>query len=267
MANRIQAVVRMKPIEAPINDHHFHWNKIQPRQLIQKSPKDTTETPWTFHHIFSTTDNNKTIFETSVAALLKRALEGYNASVLEYGETNSGKTYTMMGGGGESGIIRQSLQYIEDNKGDRDIFVSCYSVEVYNNKVYDLLPIGLPPDPDHLLPALHISDVNGKPVEIKGVQKYQLESGNDIDRWLNHARVRRSTDKTTQNPESSRSHLIFCIELEIYPHLDEATARPPAVKSKINFGNIHYLKNTFRFCLLVTICFSGSCWIGANRFQ
>jgi len=172
MANKIQTVVRMKPIQAPVKTHHWHWNENKPRQLSQQSPGEKTETLWNFDHIYSMASNNKDIFQTSVARLVLRALQGFNVSVFALGQTSSGKTYTMMGGGGEAGIIEQAVRYIELNKGDRDVVVSCFAVQIYNNNVYELLPLGLPTwHRDYLPPALSITDVPGQRVAINGVRK------------------------------------------------------------------------------------------------
>lgn len=77
------------------------------------------------------------------------AIEGYNGTVFAYGQTGSGKTYTMTGGTekyADRGIIPRALQLLFRTTS-QDVHhtynVHCSFMEIYNEKIYDLL------DPQH----------------------------------------------------------------------------------------------------------------------
>lgn len=56
--------------------------------------------------------NNSTVFSSIVKPIIDAAIEGFNGTVYSYGQSNSGKTHTMIGSLEEPGIIPLSIQYI-----------------------------------------------------------------------------------------------------------------------------------------------------------
>lgn len=75
---------------------------------------------------------------------------------------------------------------------------------------------------------------------INGVAKHQITDDENVNYWVEEAMARRKIKMTNQNTASSRSHLIFCLELTISPLLDEATALPRPRLVQINFGRIKF---------------------------
>ena len=74
----------------------------------------------TFHRVHGAATHQAQIFqESGVVDLLEKALAGYSATVFAFGQTSSGKTYTMTGPDidgpvppDSQGIIPRSLQYL-----------------------------------------------------------------------------------------------------------------------------------------------------------
>jgi hypothetical protein len=52
---------------------------------------------------------NKDIYQDAVSDLIRSAMEGYSATVFAYGQTSSGKTYTMMGSEHNPGVIPEAI--------------------------------------------------------------------------------------------------------------------------------------------------------------
>lgn len=73
---------------------------------------DETSFGFTFDHIFNEESNQDDIFNSVANPLIEDVLEGYNATIFAYGQTASGKTFTMEGvpGGEAIGIIPRSIQ-------------------------------------------------------------------------------------------------------------------------------------------------------------
>lgn len=85
-------------------------------------------------------------------------MDGYNITIFAYGQTGSGKTHTMFGEGYET-KDQYSLNEIEDDDGNagvipRSIYqifkevkkmtnanVFCSFLQIYNEKIYDLLQV------------------------------------------------------------------------------------------------------------------------------
>ncbi len=87
------------------------------------------------------------VYEKYVAPLVQSACKGWNTTVLAYGATSSGKSYTMQGVPGDEGIIPRALEdvftYIDNSLKDgstETIFSAHISfVELYNGKFRQLL--------------------------------------------------------------------------------------------------------------------------------
>lgn len=76
-------------------------------------------------------------------ALVQSALDGYNVTIMAYGQTGSGKTYTMLGTPEEPGIAPRAFtrlfQLLDEGRARQEAAVSTYMLELYNDKLIDLL--------------------------------------------------------------------------------------------------------------------------------
>ncbi|KAF7995631.1 hypothetical protein HCN44_006738 [Aphidius gifuensis] len=98
---------------------------------------------FTFNKVFPSTATQLDIFE-DVSTLIQSAVDGYNASIIAYGLTGSGKTYTMEGTHDNPGIITRSINLIfsqieQLQRVDWRYKVEVSFIEIYNEKIYDLL--------------------------------------------------------------------------------------------------------------------------------
>ena len=81
--------------------------------------------------------------------ILENAWLGYNATCFAYGQTGSGKSFSMVGSKEQPGIIPRAVQAIFERidqsrlNGDSfDFKVEASMLEIYNEKVRDLLNLG-----------------------------------------------------------------------------------------------------------------------------
>lgn len=69
-------------------------------------------------------------------------MDGYNAVVFAYGQTASGKTFTLTGTDAEPGIIPRAMKdvfaYIRRTP-TREYLLRCSYLEIYNEAIFDLL--------------------------------------------------------------------------------------------------------------------------------
>ena len=95
-------------------------------------------------------DNNSTqneIFDIVAKPVIKNCLDGYNGTILAYGQTSSGKTHTMLGEDiedeEERGIIPRMVKgiftKIQSQPEDIEFVMKVSFVEIYNEKIKDLL--------------------------------------------------------------------------------------------------------------------------------
>ncbi|CBH17604.1 kinesin, putative [Trypanosoma brucei gambiense DAL972] len=185
-----------------------------------------------FHHYSSQ-------FEVYEACrhVIAGAFEGVNGSVLAYGSTGSGKTHTMFGGQmSAAGVIYQAVQDILETKSEleeneKTVTTRCSFMEVYNEKVYDLLAqtSGQGKRKELNVQELtHSNDtscygsfingrcgVNPESLAVRGLTYCTPETADDFARCVERGHINRFVASTDANAHSSRSHAIFTVEIEV----------------------------------------------------
>ncbi|CAF4206831.1 unnamed protein product, partial [Rotaria sordida] len=144
----IQVFIRIKPNNS--NDQYetipFKYSSNNTILTLPNSP------PLSFDNVFPPQSTQYDIFE-SIIPFLHLPLYGYNSTIFAYGQTNSGKTYTMLGPDGKlslaadlMGIIPRTSRYLfaaihklTSSSPSIQYQVRVSYLEVYNGRVYDLL--------------------------------------------------------------------------------------------------------------------------------
>eukprot|EP00760_Papus_ankaliazontas_P031449 PhM_4_TR528/c0_g2_i1/m.106191/K17914/KIF13; kinesin family member 13 len=162
--------------------------------------------------------------------ILQASWAGFNGCVFAYGQTNSGKTYTMMGTKREPGIIprlcRQLFERLEEqaeleqNRGkSTSTTVHVTYMEIYNEQVKDLLrpkPKAAPrfqsrfdthSDHDYQTLKVRQHPLHGPFVE--GITRTEVRSWLECVKVLRTGNENRAQAATGMNDHSSRSHAIF----------------------------------------------------------
>ncbi|MFH4978981.1 hypothetical protein AB6A40_005690 [Gnathostoma spinigerum] len=172
----------------------------------------TTSGPKRFFYdrVFSENDNQNDVFE-EVSPLITSCMDGFNVCIFAYGHTGSGKTYTMEGTKDDPGInhrsILQLFQMNEERKADVECNLSLSMLEVYNEKIRDLLSATRSP--------LSIRIGNNGQLDIPGLNIVPVKCLEDIFQALEKGRRNRVVSSTESNDHSSRSHLVT----RVYIHL------------------------------------------------
>lgn len=160
-------------------------------------------------NIFDETSDTKTVFNKAVKPIIDATLKGINGTVFAYGQTSSGKTYTMMGNTDNPGIIPLAIDEIFsgiDSVTDRDFLVRCSYLEIYNEKIFDLLD-----DTSKL--DLKIHESNSGDI-VTNCTEFICNSAQQIIQHMTNGNQKRKIGETNMNDRSSRSHTIFKIIIE-----------------------------------------------------
>jgi len=139
MESKINVTVRIKPLNAVDSqqDKNRMWQKVSENTLMFTRTKEM----FTFDHVFSPDIKTEEIFEQQVKELVHNSLQGFNQTVFAYGQTSSGKTFTMRGAAsemeGQLGLIplsvREIFTYIKkDTVNDYKVSVSYMEVSELN---------------------------------------------------------------------------------------------------------------------------------------
>ena len=92
-----------------------------------------------FDCFFPATSSQESVYEQAAKPIVDTCLRGYSGTIFAYGSTGSGKTYTMLGGGGsDRGVLPRCIEHIlSSTHGTAEISVSY--LQIYCEMVGDLL--------------------------------------------------------------------------------------------------------------------------------
>ncbi|NXW58540.1 KIF9 protein, partial [Eurystomus gularis] len=157
-------------------------------------------------------------YETVAQKLVSEALSGYNGTIMCYGQTGAGKTYTMTGTTAEyqhRGIIPRAIQQVfkaTAHSVDPAVTVRISYLEIYNETLVDLLSTMRSGGTSNL-PMAVVDCPQG--VYVRGLSVHSVSHEEDALNLLFEAgETNRAIAEHALNKNSSRSHCIFTIYLE-----------------------------------------------------
>ncbi|XP_023791872.1 kinesin-like protein KIF3A isoform X2 [Poecile atricapillus] len=192
-------------------------NVDEMRGTITVHKTDSSNEPpktFTFDTVFGPESKQLDVYNLTARPIIDSVLEGYNGTIFAYGQTGTGKTFTMEGVRAVPelrGIIPNSFAHIFGHiakaEGDTRFLVRVSYLEIYNEEVRDLLG----KDQTQRLEVKERPDVG---VYIKDLSAYVVNNADDMDRIMTLGHKNRSVGATNMNEHSSRSHAIFTITIE-----------------------------------------------------
>jgi len=213
--------VRVRPIdESDKRSQREVWKVDSARNQIlcidDKMKKNDLQ--YTFDYVFGPeVRSNQIIFDAIGGRIVQNVMEGYNGTIFAYGQTNSGKTYTMMGTDDNPGIIPIAIEevfnYIK-NSPEREFLLRVSYLEIYNEVINDLLR----PEGSNLV----IREDKKRPF-IEGLKEEIVVSPEHVVYVINSGEAHRHVASTDYNITSSRSHTIFRMIIESNPINDQGT--------------------------------------------
>ncbi|ORZ38760.1 P-loop containing nucleoside triphosphate hydrolase protein [Catenaria anguillulae PL171] len=160
-------------------------------------------------------------------------MDGYNGTLLCYGQTGAGKTFTMTGGESyhHRGIIPRAISQVFREVHDRPQYAYTIRIsylEIYNEQMVDLLIPGA-----QAVDMNVIEDKNG--CTVKGLSQHVATSEEDALNLLFEGETNRSIGDHALNRTSSRSHCIFSIHVESKSRVDSSD---DVIFSKLNLVDL-----------------------------
>ncbi|KAF5348512.1 hypothetical protein D9756_009565 [Leucocoprinus leucothites] len=212
--DKVMVSVRVRP-----SDSISAWNPSPSTHSIQLDPnyaKNTSSglSPVTFNFDAVLTGSpNKPIYIPVARSHVHAAMEGYNAVIFAYGQTASGKTYTLSGNEEEPGIIPRAMRdvfgFIRQTP-TREYLLRCSYLEIYNENIHDLLA---PPSMAAANPV-QIQGGTGNDVILTPLREEVVTSLKSVREVLKRGEGNRRTACTDWNDRSSRSHSVFRLVIE-----------------------------------------------------
>ncbi|KAM0021935.1 putative minus-end-directed kinesin ATPase [Helianthus debilis subsp. tardiflorus] len=170
----------------------------------------STKKTFKFDRVFTPNDNQVDVF-SQASPLVTSVLDGYNVCIFAYGQTGTGKTFTMEGTEGNRGVNYRTLEELFKIAKERiDTFtydISVSVLEVYNEQIRDLLTTSSSSSSK----KLEIKQASEGHHNIPGLVEAKVENIQQVWNVLRAGSSARAVGSNNVNEHSSRSHCMLCI--------------------------------------------------------
>ncbi|CAA7031273.1 unnamed protein product [Microthlaspi erraticum] len=209
---KICVAVRVRPPtpeSSPENGSSL-W-KVEDNRISLYKSLDTpiSTSSYAFDHVFDESSTNAEVYELLTKDIIHAAVEGFNGTAFAYGQTSSGKTFTMTGSETDPGIIRRSVRDVFEKIqmiSDREFLIRVSYMEIYNEEINDLLAVENQ--------RLQIHEHLERGVFVAGLKEEIVSDAEQILKLIDSGEGNRHFGETNMNVHSSRSHTIFRMVIE-----------------------------------------------------
>ncbi|XP_061988594.1 kinesin-like protein KIN-14R [Rosa rugosa] len=161
-----------------------------------------------FDRVYTPEDDQVDVF-ADASPMIVSVLDGYNVCIFAYGQTGTGKTFTMEGPESNRGVNYRTLEQLfitaEERKETFTYNISVSVLEVYNEQIRDLLATS------STSKRLEMRQASEGTHHIPGVIEAKVENIKEVWSILQAGSNARTTGSNNVNEHSSRSHCILCI--------------------------------------------------------
>ncbi|KAH9664283.1 kinesin-like protein KIN-14R [Citrus sinensis] len=168
----------------------------------------STRKTFKFDRVFTPNDGQVDVF-ADASPLVISVLDGYNVCIFAYGQTGTGKTFTMEGTEQSRGVNYRTLeQLFEIAKERSETFtynISVSVLEVYNEQIRDLLATS------PTSKKLEIKQSSEGSHHVPGIVEANVNSIREAWNVLQTGSSARAVGSNNVNEHSSRSHCMLCI--------------------------------------------------------
>ncbi|KAL0209050.1 hypothetical protein P9112_011637 [Eukaryota sp. TZLM1-RC] len=238
-SSRIRVIVRLRP---PVQEDYEN-DLCEPFKNIVRinqdrssvtllSPTGVSEREFRFDSVFDSSADQEDVYVASSSEVVMSALNGYNGAILAYGQTGTGKTFTIFGPGSDwerpeerktrkpapdepspfsqCGIVPRAIlqlfDYIEEHSENVEFRVNVSFLQIYMEVVMDLL--------DQTKVNLPVREDPKSGIFVDGITQVQVDSPAQVLDYIREGAANRAISSTAMNKTSSRSHVILQLTVE-----------------------------------------------------
>ncbi|KAL5544803.1 hypothetical protein UlMin_008587 [Ulmus minor] len=206
---KIVVTVRLRPLNKreQLAKDQVAWECVDDNTIVHKPPsqeRSPQPATFTFDKVFGPSSLTETVYEDGVKNVALSALMGINATIFAYGQTSSGKTFTMRG------ITEKAVNDIYNhimNTPERDFTIKMSGLEIYNENVRDLLNS----DSGR---SLKLLDDPEKGTVVEKLVEETAKDDQHLRQLISICEAQRQVGETALNDNSSRSHQIIRLTIE-----------------------------------------------------
>lgn len=208
LRGNIRVFCRCRPLSADeISRGCSSVVEVDPSQEtdLQYVPTEKERKSFKFDHVFGPADDQEAVFAESLP-VVRSVMDGFNVCIFAYGQTGTGKTFTMEGIPENRGVNYRALEELFRISEERNSSVAyTFSVsilEVYNEKIRDLLD----DNSEQTSKRLDIKQSADGAQEVPGLVEAPIYTIDGVWEKLKAGARNRSVGSTSVNELSSRSH-------------------------------------------------------------
>ncbi|XP_014520993.1 kinesin-like protein KIN-UA isoform X1 [Vigna radiata var. radiata] len=235
---RVRVAVRLRPrnAEESVADADFaDCVELQPELKRLKLRKNNWDADtYEFDEVLTEFSSQKRVYEVVARPVVESVLDGYNGTIMAYGQTGTGKTYTLGRLGEEDnaarGIMVRAMEDILAHISLETDSVSVSYLQLYMETIQDLL------DPANDNIAI-VEDPKTGDVSLPGASLVDIRDQQSFVELLRLGEAHRFAANTKLNTESSRSHAILMV------HVKRSVKGRDAALSSENGNHPHMVKS------------------------
>ncbi|XP_061953747.1 kinesin-like protein NACK1 [Populus nigra] len=206
---KIVVTVRLRPLnkKEQLAKDQVAWDCVDDHTIVFKPPSQeraAQPASFVFDKVFDPSSITEAVYEDGVKNVALSALMGINATIFAYGQTSSGKTYTMRG------ITEKAVNDIYKhiiNTPERDFTIRISGLEIYNENVRDLLN-------SESGRNLKLLDDPEKGTVVEKLVEETASNDKHLRHLISICEAQRQVGETALNDTSSRSHQIIRLSIE-----------------------------------------------------
>lgn len=174
---------------------------------------ESSSKTFTFDSVFDSNSTQRDVFNATARPIVDAVLNGYNGTIFAYGQTGTGKTFSMEGirdvpelCGIIPNAFDQIFSTINTGNASTQYLVRASYLEIYNEEIRDLLNTNQT--------RLEMKESPESGVYVKDLTTVVIKNIQEMDKLMTSGNKNRMVGATAMNEHSSRSHSIFTITIE-----------------------------------------------------
>jgi len=173
--------------------------------------KEASSRDFDFTHVFGPNSTQEDVFMVT-EPLMTSVLDGYNVCIFAYGQSGTGKTYTMEGTESDPGLAPRAMakmfEIIQHHHKVGNFQHECFlsMLEIYNEGIRDLLC-----DPDEPAKRYDITNDAALGMYVRNLASKSVDSKEATRALVQQGNANRAVGVTNLNDQSSRSHMLVTL--------------------------------------------------------
>ncbi|KAA8534736.1 hypothetical protein F0562_029822 [Nyssa sinensis] len=225
---KILVTVRVRPLSPKEQASYdlIAWDCTDEHTIVSRNLSHERPTgPYTFDKVFDPICSTQKVYEDGARDVALSALNGINATIFAYGQTSSGKTFTMRGI--TENAAKDIYEHIKQTP-KRYFVLKLSALEIYNETVVDLL--------NRESGSLRLLDDPEKGTIVEKLTEEVVKDSQHLRHLIGVCEAHRKVGETALNDKSSRSHQI--VRLTIESSLQENSGCLRSFLASLNFVDL-----------------------------